>query len=160
MGGAGGEAGAKKDRLEESEMADEAKRYHVRNEAAAWFLANSSVEELEKWATDPNCIEMEACAKALAERLAKLEKLKTARETAKAAEMHRLSERRQLLQDNPFDPRTEVSADAKHIASRMQTEVSVDARHIASQVVKHLWIIFVLFPFVIALLLVIAGIIK
>ncbi|MGA2274555.1 MAG: hypothetical protein ABSH00_13450 [Bryobacteraceae bacterium] len=141
-------------------MADEAKRYHVRNEAAPWFLDNSSVGDLEKWATDPNCIEMEACAKALAERLGKLEKLKAARETAKAAEVQRLSERRQMLQDNPFDPRTEVSADAKHIASLMRTEVSADARHIASRIVKHLWIIFVLLPFVVALLLVIAGIIK
>jgi hypothetical protein len=41
------------------------------------------------------------------------------------------------LEDNPFDPRTEVSADAMHIASR---------------IVKHLWIIFVLLPFVAALL--------
>ena len=39
--------------------------------------------------------------------------------------------------DNPFDPRSEVSADAKHIAGR---------------IVKHLWIIFVLLPVVLALL--------
>jgi hypothetical protein len=50
--------------------------------------------------------------------------------------------RRQELQDNPFDPRTEVSADAIHIASR---------------IVKHLWIIFVLLPFIAALLWIIVG---
>ena len=49
----------------------------------------------------------------------------------------RLADRRQALQDNPFDPRTEISADAIHIASR---------------VVTHLWIIFVLLPFVLGLL--------
>jgi hypothetical protein len=49
------------------------------------------------------------------------------------------------LDDYPFDPRTEVSADAKHIAGR---------------IVTHLWVIFVLFPFVIAILLAIAGVIK
>jgi hypothetical protein len=59
----------------------------------------------------------------------------------------RLSERRQALQDNPFDPRTEVSADAIHIASR---------------IVKHLWIIFVLLPFAIAFVigLFVGGIVK
>jgi len=37
----------------------------------------------------------------------------------------------------PFDPRTDVSADAKYVARR---------------VVKHLWIIFVALPFVLTLL--------
>jgi hypothetical protein len=45
----------------------------------------------------------------------------------------------------PFDPRTEVSADAIHIASR---------------IVMHLWIIFVLLPFVAVLLLYVTGAIK
>jgi hypothetical protein len=59
---------------------------------------------------------------------------------AKADEWHRL-----YSQQDTFNPRTEVSADAKYVASH---------------VVKHLWIIFVLLPFVAALLLVVAGIIK
>jgi hypothetical protein len=60
------------------------------------------------------------------------------RQAAKAAaEQQRRSELRKELEDNPFNPRTEVSADAIHIASR---------------IVKHLWIIFVLLPFVAALL--------
>jgi hypothetical protein len=41
-------------------------------------------------------------------------------------------------QDIPFDPRTEVSADARHIAGR---------------VVKHMWIISVLLPVIIWLAL-------
>jgi hypothetical protein len=69
----------------------------------------------------------------------------TEHQKAMAAKQQRRSERRQELQDNPFDPRTEVSADAIHIASR---------------IVKHLWIIFVLLPFVAALLLILAGVIK
>jgi hypothetical protein len=57
----------------------------------------------------------------------------------------RLTQRRQRLEDDPFDPRTEVSADAIHIAGR---------------IVKHLWIIFVLLPVVAVVLLVVAGVIK
>ena len=59
------------------------------------------------------------------------------RAPAKASELQRLSERRQALQDNPFDPRTEISADARHIAGR---------------IVTHLWILFVLLPVILGLL--------
>jgi hypothetical protein len=123
-------------------------RYHVPNDAASWYLEGVcpvSDEELEKWAHDPNCIEMEVCAKALAERIARREKLEVERQAAIAAEIQRRSEVRKELADNPFNPRTEVSADATHIASR---------------IVKHLWIIFVLLPFVLAVLLLLAGVIK
>ncbi|HEY2912786.1 MAG TPA: hypothetical protein VGK21_05465 [Candidatus Angelobacter sp.] len=48
-----------------------------------------------------------------------------------------LAAKRQGLQDNPFDPRTEVSADAKHVAKK---------------VVTHLWILFVALPLVLVLL--------
>ena len=78
-----------------------------------------SDEKLEKWGTDPNCLEMEICAKILAER--------------RAGQIAAREERR----NNPFDPRTEVSADAKHIAGR---------------IVMHLWILFVLLPFIIGVL--------
>jgi hypothetical protein len=48
----------------------------------------------------------------------------------------------------PFDPRTEISEDAKYLAGRFnpRTEVSADAKHIASRIVTHLWILFVLLP--------------
>jgi hypothetical protein len=55
----------------------------------------------------------------------------------RAKRKEKMEAKRQELQDNPFDPRTEVSADAKHIASR---------------VVTHLWILFVALPLVLALL--------
>ena len=45
--------------------------------------------------------------------------------------------KRQESLANPFDPRTEISADAQHIAGR---------------IVKHLWIIFVLLPVVLGIL--------
>lgn len=48
-------------------------------------------------------------------------------------------------EEQPFDPHTDISADARHIAGR---------------IVKHLWIIFVLLPFVAVLLLAVAGVIK
>ena len=104
-------------------------KYHVeRNE---WLLANSvSDEQLEKWATDPDCIEKDKCAAYLADRLAKRQRVLIEQRAARAA-------KREELQDNPFDPRTEVSADAKHIAGR---------------IVKNLWIIFVLLPVVLGIL--------
>lgn len=114
-------------------MANEANRYHIKKgllEPIDVRIQFASDGELEKWAHDPDCIEMEDCAKALAGRVAK-------RQPTIAAEQQRRSELRKELEDNPFNPRTEISADAIHIASR---------------IVKHLWIIFVLLPFVAALL--------
>lgn len=61
------------------------------------------------------------------------------------AEEHVQEHAKQYGSDHPFNPRTEVSADAIHIASR---------------IVKHLWIIFVLLPFVVGVLLAILGVIK
>jgi hypothetical protein len=114
-------------------MANEANRYHLKStwlQPIEFTVHFASDQELEQWAHDPNCIEMEDCAKALAGRVAK-------RQPTIAAEQQRRSELRKELEGNPFNPRTEVSADAIHIASR---------------IVKHLWIIFVLLPFVAALL--------
>jgi len=93
----------------------------------------ASDEELEKWAHDPNCIEMEECAKERAIRFEEREREADQQAAVAAAEQQRRSGLRKELEDNPFNPRTEVSADAIHIASR---------------IVKHLWIIFVLLPFV------------
>jgi len=127
---------------------DEAHRYHVEGELLQ-LIGAASDQELEKWASDPNCYEAETCAKELAERLAKRAATEAGRQAARTAAQQRLCDRRQALQDNPFDPRTEVSADAIHMASR---------------IVKHLWIIFVLLPFVIAFVIamwsVMAGVIK
>jgi hypothetical protein len=101
--------------------------------------------DLEKWAHDPNCIEMEICAETLASRIALREKREADRQAAIVAESERRAALRKDLADNPFNPRFEVSADAKHIASR---------------IVKHLWIIFVLLPVVAVLLLLVAEAIK
>jgi hypothetical protein len=48
----------------------------------------------------------------------------------------------------PFEPRTEVSADAHHIAQW----AGRDADRNAGRIIKHLWIIFVLLPVVLAIL--------
>jgi hypothetical protein len=101
-------------------------RYH----APVSQLWAYSIEDLEKWATDPDCIEKDECAAHLAKRQAEQVRLQAERDEARA-------KKRAGLQDNPFDPRTEVSADATYTASR---------------IVKHLWIIFVLLPVVLGLL--------
>ena len=121
-------------------MPDPAKRYSIKR-----WLSNASIEELDKWATDQNCDEAEVCANLLIERRGELENFKAKREATKAAELQRLSERRRELEAAPFDPRTEVSADAKHIASR---------------IVTHLWILFVLLPVIVGILLAVLGVIK
>jgi len=43
---------------------------------------------------------------------------------------------REIAVESPFDPRIEISA---------------DARHIAGKIIKHLWIIFVLLPIVLVI---------
>ena len=74
-------------------------------ESRAQALNLASDEQLEQWASDPECNQRVFCAAFLAKR----------------------------NEVKMFKPRTEVSADARHI-------------------VKHLWIIFVVLPFVLAIL--------
>ncbi len=95
-----------------------------------WSIPYASIEQLQKWADDPNCIEREQCAQIVKERLA-------AQEAQRLEQEQRLAGKRAELQSNPFDPRTEISADARHIAGRLVTQ---------------LWIIFVLLPVVLGVL--------
>jgi len=60
-------------------------------------------------------------------------------------ELERRKQAKQTDLSRPFNPRTEISADAKHIASR---------------IVTHLWILFVLLPVCTFILLGITGVIK
>jgi hypothetical protein len=104
-------------------------QYHATEKAEPWYVAiegRASDEDLEKWANDPLCIEQAECARALAKRQEHRARL---REAARS----RAATKRAELDENPFDPRTEVSADAQHIAG---------------QIVKHLWILFVLLPII------------
>jgi hypothetical protein len=98
------------------------------------YSRHSTDKQLEKWASDPNCIEMEECAKTLARRRARRD------EDAQA-----LVARKKALEENPFDHRTETTADIN--------VVSADAKYI----VKHLWIMFIVIPFVVGLVLMIAN---
>jgi hypothetical protein len=82
----------------------------------------ASDQQLEYWGRDPNCTNMGECAQALSARITK-------RANDNALGIAKQEE----LRAYPFDPRTEVSADARHVASR---------------IVTHLWILFVLLPFV------------
>ena len=90
-------------------------------------------DRLAKIASDPDCSNSKECREQLAMRQA---------ERAKRAEEEQIRREnvRTELEKNPFDPRNEVSADARHVAGR---------------IVKHLWIIFVALPFVLAVLFVI-----
>ena len=126
----------------------EKKPYHVRHKGESWYLNNereTSEEELELWANDPACIERELCAVALANRRKLRQEREFAKDHAEEFAAQKIAERRQRLEASPFDPRSEVSADAKHIASR---------------IVTHLWILFVLLPAVGLILLVMVGVIR
>jgi hypothetical protein len=105
---------------------EKSRKYHA-SLSQLWAFSN---EELEKWATDPNCIEKDECAAFLSKRLAEQARLQAERDEAR-------TRKRAELQENPFDSRTEVSADATYIAGR---------------IIKHLWIIFVLLPVVLGVL--------
>src|ERR1700759_2998649 len=102
-----------------------AKKYHIDGQME--FQSN---EKLEQWAADPNCIEQEACADFLAKRKSHQAAAQAEMEAQKAL-------KRKELEENPFDPRAEVSA---------------DARHIANKIIIHLWILFVALPLMLALL--------
>jgi hypothetical protein len=104
----------------------EPKPYHVSVETRQW----ASDQDLEKWSKDTLCLEMTQCAELLVKRAAK-------REAARLAKIEQLAERKKALDEKPFDARTEISADARHIASRIVTQ---------------LWVIFVLLPIVLVLL--------
>jgi hypothetical protein len=67
-------------------------------------------EELETLASDATCCEMEACAKALAQR-------KAVRQATNANETRRRAQMRLFLTENPFDPRTEISPDTSPAGS-------------------------------------------
>ena len=90
---------------------------------ANYSLEYETTEQLQTWANDPNCREAEQVGKFLAQRLEK--------------EQAELQARRKAIEENPFNAYSDVSADAKYIAGK---------------VVKHLWIIFVLLPIVLAIL--------
>ena len=78
------------------------------------------------WA-DPTC---SFCRGKFAEK-ANTEATTAAEQQAREYLAQQRTKRKQELEDNPFDPRAEVSADAQHIARR---------------IVRHLWIIFVVLP--------------
>lgn len=78
---------------------------------------------LLQWAADSNCNQQALCADLLAR--------------ADAEAKRRADMSREEIENNPFNPRAEVSA---------------DARHIADHIVKHLWIIFVLLPVMLGIL--------
>lgn len=103
--------------------------YHA-GDGDQWSILNAPIERLQKWAEDPNCIERERCAQILREKAA-------GEEQRRVEIQERLAAKRAQLEENPFDPRTEISADAQHIAGR---------------IVRHLWMIFVLLPIVLGIL--------
>jgi hypothetical protein len=117
------------------------KPYHAPGKGDGSYLDSRSDEELLRLANDPLCIEREKCGAFLEQRSAKRERYQAAvseqKSKADAERAARLEAKRRDLSDNPFDARTEISADAKHVASR---------------VVLHLWILFVLLPIALGIL--------
>jgi len=114
-------------------------QYHIKKPFSATFeyvIESASDAELQTWANDPSCIEAELCAREIAHRSRKKEQ--TARIDMETQQWE--NRRRELLERHPFDPRTELSADAVHIGKRVD------------RLVTHLWIIVVLLPFVLGVL--------
>jgi len=111
--------------------------YNAPGKGQLYGLQEYSYADVTEWANDPACIDRERCASEL-ERRAKIRADRdAAEEKQRLAVEERLAKKRSLLMTDPFDPRTEVSADARYIAGR---------------VVTALWVIFVLVPFVLAIL--------
>lgn len=54
-----------------------------------------------------------------------------------------------IVEGRAFDPRTDISADAYHIAGIVAKCSREDAREASRRIVKHLWLIFVLLPVVV-----------
>jgi hypothetical protein len=72
---------------------------------ADYEISPASDADLENWGSDPNCRDREKCLQALAARRAWKEQARTAK--------------LQVMAANPFDPRTDVSADAKYVAAQI-----------------------------------------
>jgi hypothetical protein len=98
-------------------------------------------DELAKSAEDTNCKNQQECLETLASRKAQREEQEEREAARVAQEKIRRETVRAELQDNPFDPRREISADAEHIA-----------KVVSGRIVTHLWIIFVALPFMLGLL--------
>lgn len=99
-------------------------KYHI--PVSVFQLHGQPTEQLKKWASDPNCIEQAEVFHFLVDQ----------QQDAAAQALQEL--KRKQLAEQPFDPRTEVSADAKYIARR---------------VAIHLWILLVALPIVLAIIL-------
>jgi hypothetical protein len=109
----------------------------------------ASDEQLGKWASDPYCNQKSLCAAALAK-----EDILSLLATSQA---HGPKNDQALGMSDPtltnaqlaqmlFDPRHDVSADARHIAAAVESN--------GRRIVKNLWIIFVALPFVLGVLIV------
>jgi hypothetical protein len=95
-------------------------------------IREASEKQLEQWAAaDSNPDNQRLAMDALRNRKANRDSIEDARQGATQLAL--------------FDPRTEVSADARYIAGR---------------IIKHLWIVFVLLPVIAVVILVLTGAIK
>lgn len=106
----------------------------------------ASDEQLNKWASDPDCNQKFLCATALA----KAELRGGGADSAKSgvsgwtSAMSEATSTSARQADRLFVPSLDVSADGRHIANAVESS--------GRRIVKHLWIIFVVLPFVLAIL--------
>lgn len=111
----------------------------------------ASDEQLGRWASDPYCNQSSLCAAALA-KVDILSLLTNAQapgpKNDQALGMSDPTLTNAQLAQMLFDPRSDVSADARHIA------IAVEAN--GRRIVKNLWIIFVALPFVLGVLIVLS----
>ncbi len=107
----------------------------------ARILDSAAQVDLEKWASDSECKQQVPCIKELRKRRSNAAKSSVPGWTAAMSEA--------TLTNAPtaemlFEPRTDISADAKHIASAVERS--------GRRIVTHLWILFVALPAVVGIL--------
>lgn len=113
----------------------------------AQLINLASDEQLRRWASDPYCNQKFLCDAALAREdiSALLVTPQAPRpKNDQALGMSDPTLTNAQLAQMLFDPRSDVSADARHIAAAVEWS--------GRRIVKHLWIIFVALPFVLAVL--------
>jgi len=105
------------------------------------MVSAAALAELEKWASDPECKQQVLCLEELKKR-----RTDSARSSVSGwtTAMSEATPTNAQMAEALFDPRYDVSADAKHIANAVERS----GRRIA----VHLWILFVALPVVLGIL--------
>jgi len=101
----------------------------------------ATLADIEKWASDPDCKQQVLCLKELKKRRADSAKSSVGGWTTAMSEATPTTAQ---LAQSLHDPRYDVTADAKYIATAVERS--------GRRIVTHLWILFVALPVVLGIL--------